>query len=79
MPAKEITYEIVKHIGVISSSPKGWNREVNIVRWNNGNPKLDVRDWAPDHSKMGKGISLKNEEIALLKALLDDLEMDLIT
>ncbi len=79
MPAKEITYEIVEHIGVISSSPKGWNREVNIVRWNNGNPKLDVRDWAPDHTKMGKGISLKNEEIALLKALLDDLEMDLIT
>jgi len=79
MPAKEIKYEIVEQIGVISSSPKGWNREVNIVKWNNGNPKLDVRDWAPDHSKMGKGISLKNEEVALLKALLEDLELDKIS
>lgn len=79
MPAKEITYEIVEQIGVISSSSKGWNREVNIVKWNNGNPKLDVRDWAPDHSKMGKGISLKNEEVALLKALLEDLELDKIS
>ena len=79
MAAKEITYEIVKHIGAISSSPKGWNREVNIVKWNNGNPKLDVRDWAPDHTKMGKGISLRNEEVALLKALLEELEMDLIS
>jgi hypothetical protein len=79
MPAKEITYEIVEQIGVISSSSKGWNREVNIVKWNNGNPKLDIRDWAPDHSKMGKGISLKNEEVALLKALLEDLELDKIS
>lgn len=80
MPAKdkEITFEIVEAIGVISSSATGWNREINIVKWNNGNPKLDIRDWSPDHTKMGKGISLKNEEVALLKSLLEDFDLDKI-
>ena len=55
---KEFKFEIVEEVGVISSSTSGWNREVNIVRWNDGNPKLDIRDWAPEHDKMGKGISL---------------------
>ncbi len=76
--AKEFKFEIVENIGVISSSPSGWNREVNIVRWNDGNPKLDIRDWAPDHTKMGKGISMTNEEIALLKTVLEDFDMDKI-
>ncbi|MHB8962443.1 MAG: YdbC family protein [Saccharofermentanales bacterium] len=80
MPAKEkeITFAIVEEIGVISSSATGWNREINIVKWNNGNPKLDIRDWSPDHTKMGKGISLKNEEVALLRNLLEDFDLDKI-
>jgi hypothetical protein len=78
MAAKEITYDIIEHVGVLSSSSRGWNREVNIVSWNKADPKLDIRDWAPDHSKMGKGLSLKNEEVALLKVLLDEFDLDKI-
>lgn len=76
MAAKEFSYDIVEEIGTISTSTSGWNREVNIVRWNEGKPKLDIRDWAPDHSKMGKGISLTSEEVALLRVILDEFETD---
>ena len=54
----------------MSTSKSNWNREVNIVRWNEGKPKLDIRDWAPDHEKVGKGISLSAEEVAVLKEIL---------
>jgi hypothetical protein len=75
---KEFKFEIIEHVGVISSSPSGWNREVNIVSWNEGKPKLDIRDWAPDHQKMGKGISMTNEEIALLMSVLEEFDLDKI-
>lgn len=78
MAAKEFKFEIVEEIGVISSSTSGWNREVNIVRWNDGKPKLDIRDWAPEHDKMGKGISLTSEETALLKSILEEFDLDKI-
>ncbi len=72
MAKSEITVEIIKEIGVLSTSKSGWNREVNMVSWNGGTPKLDIRDWAPDHEKAGKGVSLTGEEVAVLKELLAD-------
>lgn len=36
--------------------------------------KYDIRDWSPDHEKMGKGITLSCKEAeALYKFLADDL------
>ena len=75
---KEFKYEIIEEVGVISSSTSGWNREVNVVSWNDGKPKLDIRDWAPEHDKMGKGISLTSEEVALLKSILEEFDLDKI-
>ncbi|MDD2213386.1 hypothetical protein HCH52_02905 [Oscillospiraceae bacterium HV4-5-C5C] len=72
MAKQEFTFEIVKHIGVLSTNKSNWNRELNVVRWNNGRPKFDVRDWSPEHDKMGKGISFTGEELAVLKELLDE-------
>lgn len=49
----KVTFEIIEHIGVIGrKAESGWTREVNIVAWNGGVPKVDVRDWAPDHERM---------------------------
>lgn len=76
MPKTEIKSEIVKNIGILASNKSGWNREVNIVRWNDGKPKLDIRDWGPDHEKVGKGISLSREEVAILKELLAEYDLD---
>ena len=64
--AAEFTYEIVKELGVISESARGWSKELNLVSWNNNPPKFDIRDWAPDHSRMGKGTSLTEDEMKKL-------------
>ena len=65
-----ISYEIIKHCGIISTDKNGWKKELNLVSWNNRNPKLDVRDWSPGREKMGKGITLTAEEGSALAALL---------
>ncbi|MCL2372451.1 MAG: PC4/YdbC family ssDNA-binding protein [Defluviitaleaceae bacterium] len=66
----EIKFEITKHIGVLSEGSKGWRKELNLISWNDREPKYDIRDWAPDNSKMGKGVTLSAEEITELKSLL---------
>lgn len=66
----DIKYEITESIGILSESISGWRREVNMVSWNDAKPKLDIRDWSADHSKMGKGISLNAAETIKLVRLL---------
>jgi len=66
----EVKYEIVKQIGVLSKSSSGWAKELNLIRWNDREPKYDIRDWSPDREKMGKGVTLSKEELAALKELL---------
>ena len=65
----EFKYEIVKELGVISEGARGWTKELNLVSWNVKPPKYDIRDWAPDHEKMGKGVSLTEEEMEALMEL----------
>jgi hypothetical protein len=66
----DITYNIEKTFGVISEEKSGWKKEVNLVSWNNRNPKIDIRDWSSGHEKMGKGITLTKEEAVKLMELL---------
>ena len=66
----ELKFEIVKEFGVCGEGSKGWNKEVNLVSWNDRKPKIDIRDWNETHEKMGKGVTLsKDEAIALLGIL----------
>ena len=69
----DFKYEIVEQIGVISEGSKGWTKELNLISWNEGQPKYDIRDWAPDHSKMGKGVTLTKEELDQLAELLSNM------
>jgi hypothetical protein len=68
----EFRYEIVEELGVISENRSGWTRELNLVSWNGGEPKYDLRDWAPEHEKMGKGISMTKDEVFELLQLLEE-------
>lgn len=70
----DIKYEIVEELGVLSEGSRGWRKELNLVSWNGAAPKYDLRDWAPEHEKMGKGITLTREEAKALAALLDGIE-----
>lgn len=65
--AQEFSYEIIEEIAVLSENPKGWTKELNLVSWNGRAPKFDIRDWAPGHEKMAKGITLSNEEFEILR------------
>ena len=64
----EIKFEIIDHLATLSTSTKGWTKELNLVSWNGAAPKYDIRDWSPDHSKMGKGVTLSVDEMRELKA-----------
>jgi hypothetical protein len=66
----EISFDIVKHFGVISEEKTGWKKELNLVSWNGRSPKLDLRDWATGHEKMGKGVTLTKDEAEKLIELL---------
>lgn len=68
----EFRYEIMEELGVISENRSGWTRELNLVSWNGGEPKYDLRDWAPEHEKMGKGISMTKDEVFELLQLLEE-------
>ncbi|MFY9483731.1 MAG: YdbC family protein [Tissierellaceae bacterium] len=68
-------YEITEHIGIISESPKGWTKEINLISWNNRSPKYDLRDWSPEHEKMGKGITFTKEELKALRDILNDVDL----
>ena len=73
MADKEFDFTIVDEFGVLSTSPKGWTKELNLISWNGREPKYDIRDWAPEHAKMGKGVTLSEEEIGALKKLLSEI------
>ena len=66
----DIKYEITKHIGILSENAKGWRKELNLISWNDREPKYDIREWSPDREKMGKGITLSKDEVTALKELL---------
>ena len=68
----EIKFEIVEEIGVLSESAKGWRTELNLVSWNEREPKYDLRNWSESHEKIGKGIALSKEEMLKLKEILND-------
>ena len=72
----ELKFEITERIGVLSENAKGWTKELNKVSWSEREPKYDLREWNPDHSRMGKGITLTDEEVETLKAILNGEEIE---
>lgn len=71
----DIKFEIMEHIGTVSESAKGWTKELNLVSWNGAAPKFDLRDWAPGHEKMGKGLTLTSQELSELKNILSEMDV----
>ena len=71
----EIKYEILEKIGVLSQSASGWGKVLNLMSWNDREPKYDLRDWSGDGSKMGKGVTMTREELSALKDLLNSMDL----
>lgn len=68
-------YNIIEKIGVLSSSPTGWTKELNLISWNDRAPKFDIRSWSPDHQKMGKGLTFSNDELKKIHELLETMKL----
>ncbi len=71
----EIKYEIKENIGVLSESNKGWTKELNLISWNGREVKFDIREWDPEHIKMGKGVTLSKEELKKLRDILNEIDL----
>jgi hypothetical protein len=67
---RELKFQIINEIGIISIKSGEWKKEVNRISWDGKEPKYDIRDWSPNHTKMGKGITLTEEELRTLKDIL---------
>ena len=67
----EIKCTTIEKICIIRQGDNGWNKEIRLVSWNDADPKYDIRDWSPDDEKMGKGITLTEEEARNLLGLLE--------
>ncbi|MCE9656255.1 YdbC family protein [Clostridium celatum] len=71
----DIKFEIKENIVVLSETTKGWSKELNRISWNGKEAKYDLRDWAPEHEKMGKGITLTRDELRALKEALNNMDI----
>ena len=71
----EIKYELVEAIGIVSEGKNGWNKELNLIKWNDREAVYDIRTWSPDREKMGKGITISVEEAKALRDMLNGLDL----
>ena len=71
----EIKYELVEKIGIVSEGNNGWNKELNLIKWNEREAVYDIRTWSPDREKMGKGITISVEEAKVLRDMLNGLDL----
>lgn len=71
----DFKYDIIETIAVLSENPKGWQKELNLISWNGRAPVHDIRDWEPNHEKMGKGLTYTLEELKVLKESLNEIEL----
>jgi len=72
----DIKFEIKQSIGTISESAKGWKKELNLLSWNDKEPKYDIRDWDAEHLKMGKGVTLTHDELKKLRDVLIEMNLE---
>ena len=71
----EIKYELVESIGIVSEGKNGWNKELNLIKWNDREAVYDIRTWSTDREKMGKGITITVEEAKVLRDMLNGLNL----
>lgn len=67
---RNVTYKIVEQLGVLATYKNNWNKELNLIQWNDRTPKFDIRDWDENHEHMSRGVTLHEEEARQLMHLL---------
>lgn len=65
-----VNFEIKEHVGTIATKNNGWTKELNVVSWNDGKAKYDIREWDEDYERMSKGTTFTEEELENLFRIL---------
>ena len=65
----DFKYEIVKKVATLSDN-KGYTKEVNIIKYGDKEPMLDIRKWNRNDDTMQKGVALNKQEAEQLKEAL---------
>lgn len=69
-----IEHKIIKQFFTVGYEDKhGFQKELNLVSWNNGMPKYDLRGWDISHTKMTKGTTFSGEELEQLREELNQM------
>ena len=67
-----MTMEVIKKIALISGSETGYRKELNIMSWNEREPKYDLRNWSPEGIPL-RGVTLTEDEAKELQKVLNDM------
>ena len=51
----------------------GGTRKINMISWNGREPKVDIRDWSPEHDKMSKVLTFTKDELVELTKIVEKL------
>ena len=73
--ANNVSFKIVERLVVLKDRKPAWDLELNLVAWNGGEPKYDIREWNEDHTRCGKGITLGLEELQKLVKYCEDAQI----
>jgi len=71
----DFKFEITEHIAQISENKSGWTKELTKVSWNDRPASYDIRTWNENYDKMGKGITLTDDELRQLRDVLNNLDL----
>lgn len=66
----DVTYEIKKYFGALDERRGKWRKEINLVSWNKGQDKFDIRSWDETYEHMTRGITLTEIETKNLYEIL---------
>lgn len=69
------SYEVLESYGTLSAAENGWQKELTMVRWNDREPKYDIRIWSPSKERMGRGVTFSKEELVTLKTILNQISL----
>lgn len=67
----DFKYEIKEDI--LSFGDGKWQKHLTYISWNGAEPVYDLRQWNPDMTKCGKGITLSKDDLFDLMSAFEDI------
>lgn len=61
----DVKFEIVEELAKLAETSGGYTLAVNLVSWNDAEPKVDIRRWDPNGNPK-KGIALSKEQAVMM-------------